>query len=73
MGENTGRAGPTELHGIKVLDEKASGTKGKFTCLPILSGLPMGKVNTSQPSVAGHSPPGHAIGKTETGKCIQKI
>ena len=34
-----------ELHGIKALKEKASSTKGKFTCLPIIPDLPLGKGN----------------------------
>lgn len=40
--------GPTELHGMKLLEGKASCAKGKFTCLQILPGLPMGKVNSEE-------------------------
>lgn len=37
-----------ELHGIKVLKEKVSCAKGKFTSSPIIRGLPVGKVNPKE-------------------------
>lgn len=47
-GRNTGRMRPLGLHEIKVLEEKMSTAKGKFTRLLIWPGLPVDKVNAEQ-------------------------